>query len=113
MEKILKPTPLTKRLLMLYALNVTDWIFTLILVNTGYFYEANLFMNYAISNIWLGALLKCIVPLLLILCVNNRMTSANKKQLSIAKKLINVIILYYIIINSSHIMWLTVFNALL
>ena len=107
MEKILKPTPLTKRLLMLYALNVTDWIFTLILVNTGYFYEANLFMNYAISNIWLGALLKCI------LCVNNRMTSANKKQLSIAKKLINVIILYYIIINSSHIMWLTVFNALL
>lgn len=113
MEKIslFKSTPLTKRLLLLYMLNVTDWIFTLILVNTGYFYEANIFMNYAVSNIWLGALLKCIIPMLLILFVNNRILSATDKQISIAKKLINITIFYYIIINGSHIMWLILLNT--
>lgn len=114
MEKILgiKSTPITKYLLILYTLNVTDWIFTLILVNTGYFIEANIFMNYAISNIWLGALLKCILPFFLVLFINNRILSATKKQLSIAKKLIVITIFYYAVINSSHIMWLIVFSII-
>lgn len=108
----IKSTPLTYKLLILYALNVTDWIFTIILLNTGCFFEANIFMAYAIEKPLLGVFLKCIVPLLLVLFVNNRSSKANKKQLKIANKLINLTIIYYTVINISHIIWLSVIGII-
>ncbi len=94
------------KLLLLYTLNVTDYIFTLVLISSGLFIEANPILNTHIEGLW-GFILKCMLPLLLVLYLHIRFLTGIPKHKKIVKLLINGIIIYYIIINVMHIFWLT------
>ena len=94
------------RLFVLYILNVFDYLFTLVLISSGLFMEANPLLSMNISGVW-GFILKCIVPLVLLLYLHIRFSMDKPKHERAVKILLDCIIIYYGIINSFHIFWLT------
>lgn len=95
-----------KKILLIYFLNLTDVIFTLFLIKTGYFLEANILMRNVIENSVLSLIIKGLLPLILILILFVRIGKASEKQLYISNIVIAVCIIYYAVINLSHIMWI-------
>lgn len=95
------------RLVVLYALNVSDYLFTLVLISSGIFIEANPILSMNIDGVW-GFILKCIVPLFLMVYLHIRFSSDKPKHEKAVKILLDCIIIYYGIINLFHIFWLTV-----
>lgn len=95
------------KLIVLYALNVTDYLFTLVLISSGLFIEANPVLKMNIDGMW-GFILKCIVPLVLLSYLHIRFSNGITKHEKIVKILLNTILIYYIAINVIHIFWITV-----
>lgn len=91
-----------KRLILLYFLNVTDLLFTSILLNTGCFIELNPFMKPIINNYNFSIPLKCLLPMLLFYVLYIRMQKATNKQLEISNKFIYALLISYVVINISH-----------
>lgn len=94
------------KLLILYLLNVTDIIFTLILVNTGLFNEVNPVMVGIIQNTIIATIIKVILPAILLFYLYKRMKNATNKQLKFSNVAINIILTIYVLINISHLVWL-------
>jgi len=90
----------------IYLLNVTDIIFTLMLLRTGRFVEANGIMREVIGNELLSILIKTLVPLVLFILVYIRMQKATKHQLIISNRIINSCLILYFLINVSHFIWI-------
>ena len=78
------------KFLILYLLNVTDIIFTLSLLATGLFLEANILMAKAVESISASFILKIVLPAALLLCLYIRMKKASEKQLKQSNIIINV-----------------------
>lgn len=95
-----------KKLILVYFFNVTDIIFTYYLLSTGDFTEANFLLRGAIDNTWLTLFIKIVVTFVLIIYLLKRMQHANLKQLRICNVLINILLLFYILINMGHIFWI-------
>ncbi|GFP76003.1 DUF5658 family protein [Clostridium fungisolvens] len=95
-----------RKLLIIYLLNVTDIFFTLILVNSGYFYEGNTLMAVILNTPILAILCKTLIPATLIVFVYNRMKKATLNQLIYSNKIIVACILFYSFINLLHLIWL-------
>ena len=93
------------RLVILYGLNLTDYLFTLFLLRTGLFVEANGVMKQALDRGWWGAFLKVFLVALLFAWIAWRMEGANPKQLKKAGIVINAGLFAYILINLSHFIW--------
>ncbi len=53
------------KLFFLYLLNISDWFCTQVLIDTGYFHEANPLMNWIMDYPLVGFFVKCILPLAL------------------------------------------------
>ncbi len=53
------------KLFFLYFLNVCDWFCTQVLIDTGYFHEANPIMGWIMDYPIVGFFVKCILPLAL------------------------------------------------
>jgi hypothetical protein len=71
-----------KKLITMYILNVTDIIFTLLLINTGMFLEVNAVMVRIVNNRQLlSIMVKAVIPFVLLLWVYKRMIKATVKQL--------------------------------
>jgi hypothetical protein len=103
-------TYLKKKLIMLYILNVTDIIFTLFLVNTGYFVESNAVMALFVNNNQLGSLiLKLVLPLILICWALFRVKKAAENQLFGANIIITLGLIFYSIINIFHVLWIILY----
>lgn len=94
------------RLIVLYAFNVADYLFTLVLISSGIFIEANPILSVNIDGFW-GFVLKCIVPLFLLAYLHIRFSMDKPKHEKAVKILLDCIIIYYGIINLFHIFWLT------
>ncbi|MBZ9688548.1 DUF5658 family protein [Clostridium estertheticum] len=93
-----------KKLITLYILNLTDIIFTLFLVNTGMFLEANAIMAPVVNDMQvLSLIIKIAVPLALLLWVYQRMKKATQKQLHQSNIIIVAWLILYGLINLSHI----------
>lgn len=93
------------KLLLLYVLNVMDLLFTLTLLETDKFIEANPLMNFVFNkNSHLA--IKLFLPAILLLYVSYRIQSANHKQLRISRLLLDIINGIYILITLSHLYWL-------
>lgn len=90
------------KLLILYLLNVTDIFFTLLLLATGLFVEANMLMAKAVESITVSFILKIILPAALLFYLYIRMKNANVKQLKKSNTIINIAIIFYSLINISH-----------
>ena len=53
------------KLFFLYFLNVADWFCTQVLIDTGYFHEANPMMAWIMEYPLVGFFVKCVLPLAL------------------------------------------------
>lgn len=99
-----------QKLLIIYLLNVSDIFFTLILVNSGYFYEGNTLMALILNTPILAVICKLLIPAILIILIYNRMKKATLNQLMYSNKIIIACILFYSFINLLHLIWLVILN---
>lgn len=104
-----------KKLIILYVLNVTDIIFTVLLLQTGYFAEINILMVDAVQFPLVGILLKIILPAILLLYLYKRLCGDNNSYLRATNIGVNISLSLYALVNLSHLLWtalLPVFNSL-
>lgn len=101
------------KLLILYVLNVADIIFTILLLNTGFYIEANIFMSKALENPFIGLMLKVILPALLFVFIYFRIQKATAHQLRKSNFFINGAIAFYTFLNMTHIIWVSILPYLL
>lgn len=104
-KKFSTATIFDKKLIIIYALNVSDYILTLLLLNSGLFAELNPLLSIPINNFW-GFVLKCIVPLGLLLVVRHRLRDISTKQIKPVWYILDFTIGLYAIINIFHVFWL-------
>ncbi len=97
---------LDNRFALLYFLNLFDYLFTLVLVSSGLFIEANPLLSLNIEGVG-GFLAKCILPLLLILYIRIRFINSPPKNTLAAKLMMDIILSFYFFVNCFHIFWLT------
>lgn len=93
------------KLSLLYLFNVLDYIFTILLIRTGLFIEANPFMINIINNPSQSILLKICLPAILLVYIFIRMQKAKKHQLIISNTIINGALLGYGMLNLLHLLW--------
>lgn len=93
------------KLAILYFLNVTDLICTLLLLSTGLYIEGNSIMAEVIKYPLLTLVLKLILPVTLLIILYFRMHRATKQQLKKSNSLINITTAIYALINISHFIW--------
>ncbi len=113
MVKFLKNYTLTSikiKLTIIYLLNATDIFFTLILINSGYFYEGNYIISPFLTKPFIAILLKLMLPGALIILLNHRIKKATASQLSLSNLVIDGCMIMYLIINCFHIGWLTLLH---
>lgn len=94
------------KLTALYFFNITDLIITKFLLHTGMFVEANKIMSNVISSMLASTIIKIILPLILILILKYRLADASSMQLSRGNIIINIVLIFYVILNLFHIMWI-------
>ena len=102
---------ISKNLFLLYFLNLSDWLSTVYLLNTGKFMEANPFMLPFMNSALTSFLAKGILPLALVLFINYRANYATAKQVKLANRVVGVGITIYTLINLMHLFnfWFMIF----
>ena len=98
-----------KKIQLLYFLNVTDIIFTLLLLQTGMFKEGNSVMVNIVENPTLSIMVKVVIIGLLLYYLVKRMLMATDKQLYISNYIINGSLGIYTIVNLIHIVYIIMF----
>ncbi len=93
---------LKKKLMLVYLLNVVDYVCTLALLSTGKFIEANPLANTFIDDIGMGIIIKCIVPFGLMFFVIKCMHILNIKELRFADMIISFALTVYLVIMIDH-----------
>lgn len=93
------------KLIILYILNVTDILSTLFLLSTNLYMEANTLMVRTVQNPFLSIISKIIFPAILFIFIYYRIKKATDKQLKQSNFIINCAIIFYALINISHIVW--------
>ncbi|MFA9422998.1 MAG: DUF5658 family protein [Sedimentibacter sp.] len=99
---ILKSLTISKKLLLIYVLNISDVIFTIFLINSTYFVEANPLLAAFSYTPHTMFLFKAIVPGLLLLFVYIIINHISKKQFTLCNKLINFSLIAYTLVNILH-----------
>jgi hypothetical protein len=94
-----------KKFLLLYLLNVTDIIFTVLLLRTGYFAEVNIFMIKAVQSPIASVLLKIILPAILLYYMYRQIRSSDASQLKVSNIAVNISLTIYSLVNLSHLVW--------
>ena len=91
------------KLYCVYFLNVLDWIFTLMLLKTGLFYEANPIARTFIESFTLSFTIKCIIPLALIILVCKCLHLLDFSQMKTADMVICFGLTVYLAVIVDHI----------
>lgn len=89
-------------------LNVMDIVFTLFLLDTGYYVEINPVMANIVETPLVAIIIKTILPGYLLILVFNSMKKAIEHQLRSSNFFINGALLLYILINIFHLIWLAI-----
>lgn len=100
------------KLLLLYLLNLSDIILTLLLYRTGLFKELNSIMAAFLNNTTLAFMIKSLIPGLLLFLLYLRIKSANQKQLKISNYIISGAIILYLLVNFLHLLWISILPIL-
>ncbi|MBY0756499.1 DUF5658 family protein [Clostridium sardiniense] len=106
-------TNIKKKLQLLYILNISDIILTLILLKTGLFKEVNGIMVNIVENPLISIFIKVGLVGLLIYYLIKRMTNATNKQLLISNFILNGALGIYCIINLMHISYIFLYLIIL
>ncbi len=96
------------KMVIIFILNVTDIVFTLILCGTGLFVEANPVAAMFVGNRAAALLVKSLLPAVLLSFLYFRMQKATAEQLKKANVLIVAALMAYVVINVSHVSWISV-----
>lgn len=96
------------KLIILYILNVTDILCTLLLLSTNLYMEANTLMTKVVQSPLQSFMLKIFFPAILFIFIYYRMQKATKSQLKQSNILINGAIIFYALINIFHIVWFAI-----
>lgn len=102
-----------KKLLLLYTLNVSDILFTLLLLQTGYFTEVNFFMAGAVKNPMISLLLKIILPAFLLRYMYRQHLEAEEEQRKFSNVAVNISLTIYSFVNVTHLVWAALLPFLL
>lgn len=102
-----------KKLIILYILNVTDIIFTLALLKTGYFRETNILMANVVNDPFLSFIFKIIFPIGLLFWLYKRICLADSKLLHVVNIGILVSLALYTLVNISHLVWVALLPMLM
>ena len=94
-----------RKFILLYALNVLDIAFTLLLLQTGYFREVNIFMIKAVQNPMISLLIKVIFPAFLLSYMYHQIKDADHSQLKVSNIAVNISLTIYAIVNLTHLIW--------
>lgn len=94
-----------KKLILLFILNTTDIIFTLILLSTGLFIEVNIIMVNIVESLMVALGLKFGLIGGLIGLEYKRIEQDTERQLFGANIAIGVVLVVYVIINIMHVLW--------
>lgn len=102
-----------KKLILLYLLNVSDLIFTLTLLRTGLFKEANIFMVYAVEYPIISIILKVILPAGLLYLLYKKICISDVTQLKATNVGLLISLTLYSLVNLSHLVWVALLPLLL
>ena len=91
------------KLSLIYLLNVTDWICTVILLRTGDFYEANPLMSPIIGSIAAGILVKCILPAALLFLIYRMCIALGAENFPLIDRFIAFVTVLYTALCAIHI----------
>lgn len=94
-----------KKFILLYVLNVLDITFTLLLLQTGYFQEANILMMKAVQNPLISLLIKVIFPAILLSYLYRQIKDADISQLKVSNIAVNISLTIYALVNLTHLVW--------
>ncbi|MHB8130723.1 MAG: DUF5658 family protein [Mobilitalea sp.] len=94
-----------KKFILLYLLNVTDIIFTVLLLQTGYFAEVNILMVKAVQSPVASILLKIVLPAIIISYMYKQIKDADDSQLKVSNIAVNISLTIYFLVNLSHLVW--------
>lgn len=94
-----------KKFILLYVLNVTDIIFTMLLLQTGYFEEVNLLMVKAVQSPLVSLMLKVVFPAALLMYLYHSIREVDEAQLKISNIAVNISISIYSFVNLTHLVW--------
>ena len=92
-----------RRLALLYFLNVTDWVCTEVLLASGYFVEANPLMKPFMGGMAQSALIKCVLPLGLVLLCALLFKLAGAEENRFANAMLTIGTVAYSLVNLWHI----------
>jgi hypothetical protein len=93
------------KLFLLYLLNLLDIFFTLFLIKSGLFIEANPIIEHIIYTPDRLIFIKIALPGLLLLYIYMRIKKANKPQLIMSNRIINGAVFSYGALNLMHLIW--------
>lgn len=94
-----------RKLIVLYLLNVSDLIFTLLLLQTGFFKEMNIFMIGAVEKPIVSVILKVIFPAFLLIYLYKRICLSDREQLKAINIGLLISLSLYSLVNLSHLVW--------
>jgi hypothetical protein len=94
-----------KKFILLYLLNVTDIIFTLLLLQTGLFAEVNILMIKAVQSPIASIILKIIIPAILLYYLYMSVKSSDEENLKASNIAVNISLTIYALVNLSHLVW--------
>jgi len=103
---------ITIKLIVLYALNVMDILFTSFLVNTGFFIEANPIMAVLMNNALVTVLFKILMPAAVFVFLAVHLRHAAEKLRRSANRLIGMLLVVYIGVTLLHISWIIVYYVM-
>lgn len=89
-----------------------DIMFTLLLLSTGLFMEANILMSKAVNSFLTSFILKVVLPAVLLSYLFIRMKKASERQLKQSNILLSVATGFYVVINGFHLIYLLLFGLL-
>jgi len=82
-----------------------DIIFTLLLLQTGYFQEVNFLMVKAVQSPTISVVIKVILPALLLYYMYRQIKDADASQLKVSNIAVNISLTIYTIVNITHLVW--------
>jgi len=99
---------LKRVLIVICILNFTDMVLTYIGVTTGHAIEINPFMVKYVNNIYSMIVLKVMVPVTVAAYLYYRQLRSEISKFKIKKKLLNICMYAYILININHLIWIVI-----
>ena len=94
--------PLKRKLYLLYSLNAADWIFTVVLIRSGRFFEVNPLARTFINNISAGFAIKCIIPAALITLIARSTDRLDSNDLRRVDMFASFALAFYTLLGIDH-----------